>query len=224
MVSFDAELTPDQVQEASQLIKERTGASNAREPLITSKASVQQLSLTPVEMDFMETRRFSREEVCGVYGVPSALIAEMGAVNLVNSETARKLFWLDTVIPLMDEIIDALNHCLAKEYGNSQQIRITYDTSNVAALQENYGDKITNAQKLWSMGVPLNVINQRLELGFDEDDLPNGDTAYIPSGVIPASYDFSNPPIIEETEKVTDEVAEQLKMLVKQAKAKQEAK
>jgi hypothetical protein len=144
--------------------------------------------------------------------VPSALIAEMGAVNLANSETARRLFWLDTVIPLADELIDSINHCLTPEFGDPSVIRVTYDTSNIPALQENYGDKITNAQKLWAMGVPLATINKRLELGFDEEELPNADKGYISSGIIPTDFDFA------DDQPVSDEI----KRLIKAAEAKKQ--
>ncbi|MDB4277803.1 phage portal protein [Gammaproteobacteria bacterium] len=202
-VSFDSALTQDQHESATDYVEDHmTGSGNARKPLVTSKATVKQMSMTPVEMDFMDTRRFSREEVCSVYGVPSALIAEMGAVNLANAETARKLFWLDTIIPLMDEIVDSMTQCLVSEY--SEHIRITYDTSNVAALQENYSEKLDNAAKLWAMGYPTNVINQRLELGMD--DIEGGDIGYIPTGVIPASYDFS----AEPSEEIKKDVMERI--------------
>ena len=195
-VSFDNELTPEQHEQAVEVIKRKTGPGSAREPLVTSKATINQLSQTPIEMDFMNTRRFSREEVCSVYGVPSALIAEMGAVNLANSETARRLFWLDTIIPLMDEVVGALNSNLSYEYG--KDVRIAYDISNVPALQENYSEKLDNAKKLWSLGVPLNAINQRLELGLD--NVVGGDIGYIPTGVIPSSFD-AVPTVDEEVKK-----------------------
>lgn len=207
-VSFDADLTEQQHAQASEYVEDHmTGSGNARKPLVTSKATVKQMSMSPVEMDFMETRRFSREEACSVYGVPSALIAEMGAVNLANAETARKLFWIDTVVPLMDEIVDAMNQCLASEYG--ADVRITYDTSNVAALQESYTEKLDNAAKLWAMGYPMNVINQRLELGME--DIKGGDIGYIPTGVIPASYDFSTTPDDEIKKDVLERIVKAAK-------------
>ncbi len=45
------------------------------------------------------------------------------------------------------------------------------------------------ATKLWSMGVPFNEINQRLELGFD--DIEGGDTGYLGSGLLPSNFDWS---------------------------------
>ena len=197
-ISFESDLTPDQYKQANEHIKDKTGTGSAREPLVLSKAKVQQLSLNPVEMDFMNTRRFSREEVCSVYGVPSALIAEMNEANLSNAETARKVFWLDTIIPLMDELRDSLNRCLVPDYAaNGETIRIVYDTANIAALQTNLTEKITNANKLWAMGVPFNTLNNRLELGFD--DVDGGDVGYITSSAIPTNFDFESEDKTEET-------------------------
>jgi RimJ/RimL family protein N-acetyltransferase len=44
---------------------------------------------------------------------------------------------------------------------------------NVEALQQNFGEKITNAEKLWRMGYSNEAINKRLEMGFETDDLPD---------------------------------------------------
>mgnify|MGYP003651393529 FL=1 len=202
-ISFESDLTPDQYQQANDHIKSKTGTGSAREPLVLSKAKVQQLSLNPVEMDFMNTRRFSREEVCSVYGVPSALIAEMNEANLSNAETARKVFWLDTIIPLMDELKESLNRCLLPDFKDSNT-RIVYDTTNVAALQVNAQEKIDNATKLWAMGVPFNTINQRMELGFD--DIDGGDVGYINSSAIPTSFDFDTDVTDESKKAVYDEL------------------
>ena len=198
-ISFESDLTPDQYKQADEHIKSKTGTGSAREPLVLSKAKIQQLSLNPVEMDFMNTRRFSREEVSSVYGVPSALYAEMNEANLSNAETARKVFWLDTILPLMDELRDTLNTCLVPDYAaNNVTIRIVYDTANVAALQVNMTEKITNANKLWAMGVPFNTLNQRFTLGFD--DIDGGDVGYITSSAIPTNFDFE-PEVGEESKK-----------------------
>lgn len=186
-ISYEGDdLTTEQMEQANAAAKTKTGPGNARAPWVTTKAKITQLSMSPVEMDFMETRRFSREDICSVYGTPSSLVAEMGNVNLANAETARRAFWQDTIIPLMDDNIDTMNMCLASEYGDN--VRIVYDLSNIPALQENYTEKLTNAKIMWSMGIPLNVVNQRLELGLD--DMDGGDIGYIPTGVIPTTFDF----------------------------------
>ncbi len=207
-ISYDnADMTKEQFDQAKTAAAENTGPGNARAPWVTSKATIKQLSLSPVEMDFMETRRFCREDICSVYGVPSSLIAEMGNVNLANAETARRAFWQDTIVPLMDQIVNELTMCLASEYG--EDVRVAYDLSNVPALQENYGEKLTNAKILWSMGVPLNAINNRLELGLD--DIDGGDVGYIASSAIPTSFDFDSKTTEESKQAVYDEILKKSK-------------
>ena len=204
-ISFDSDLTPEQYNQANEVIKSKTGTGSAREPLVLSKAKVQQLSLSPVEMDFMDTRRFSREEVSSVYGVPSALYAEMNEANLSNAETARKVFWLDTILPLMDELKDTFNSQLVPDYAqNGEIIRVVYDVTNVAALQVNLTEKITNANKLWAMGVPFNTLNDRMELGFDAID--GGDVGYIASSAIPTNFDFEEGVSAESKSAVYDAI------------------
>ena len=132
------------------------------------------------------------EQICAVYGVPREMINGMGDANRASGDNVRRTFWVDTVVPLLSEIESTLNLSLAREFGTADQIRIRFDTSSVPALQENYTEKVTNAQALWSMGVPFNNINERLELGFDE--IEGGEIGYLPSGVIPSSIDFDDVP------------------------------
>jgi phage portal protein BeeE len=167
------------------------GTGNARKTLIMSKAKYQQLSQTPAEMDFMATRHFGLQQICAVYGVPIEMISGMGDANRASGENVRRTFWLDTIIPLLNEIASALNKSLVPEFGDMRTLRIRFDVSGVPALQENYSEKLANAEKLRSLGYPVNVINQRLELGLE--DIEGGDIGYIPQGLIPASFDMSEP-------------------------------
>jgi len=191
--SFDADMDYEQWEQTRQIVREQhTGIAHSRSPWVLSKAKYQQLSMTPVELDFMETRKFSMEQICAVYGVPREMINGMGDANRASGENVRRTFWIDTIIPLLSEIESALNLTLAREFGTSDQIRMRFDTSSVPALQENYTEKVNNAKALWTMGVPFNQINERLELGFEE--IEGGEIGYLPTGVIPASIDFDDTP------------------------------
>jgi len=106
-------------------------------------------------------------------------------VNLANAESMNKQLWMDTVIPQLDLIKRQLNHQLASEFGSD--FRLSYDLSNVTALSESLDKKLESADRLYRMGVPFNVVNQHLELGLE--DIEGGDIGYIPSGLIPASFD-----------------------------------
>lgn len=183
----DADMTPDQFEEVRKVIREQyAGIGNARTPWVVNRAKWRPMSLSPAEVDFIETRHLSMKEICAVYGVPSEMISGMGDANRASSETVRKTFWLDTILPLLTDMQATLNRGLAEEYGG--EVRIAYNTSSVPALQENRAEVMKVARDLWAMGVPFNEINQRLGLGFD--DIPGGDVGYLSAGLIPADFDF----------------------------------
>jgi len=183
----DPHMTPEQFEQAENVVKEKYAQlGRARQPWILNQFKWVPMSLTPAEVDFIETRNLTRKEICAVYGVPEAMIVGMGDANRASAETVRRTFWLDTIIPLLDELANTLTKDLAREFG--ADIRLNYDVSSVPALQDNQAEKMDVAKALHSMGVPFNVINEKLELGFD--DVEGGDVGYLPSSLLPTNIDF----------------------------------
>lgn len=164
--------------------KQQAGSNNARKALVTN-ADIQVLGQTAVELDFVASRRAVWTEICAVFGMSLSNLGMTENVNLANAEAMDKALYLNTIIPNLDLICEQLNHGLAYEFGDD--VRIEYDLSNVRAMQQGTGEKLEHAQKLWSMGVPLADINQKLELGLTERD--EYEIGYIQSGLIPSSYD-----------------------------------
>jgi HK97 family phage portal protein len=178
--------TAEQVRQLRDIYSEQqAGPRNARKALFSSaKATI--LSTTAAELDFVESRRFIRDEICSAFGVPPPMVGNYERATLANIETARQIFWRDTMIPVLDKLSGVLNLQLANEYG--EEYRIRYDLSQVDALQENYTEKVTNARNLWSMGLPWNEINRRLEMGFE--DVEGGEIGYIPAGLLPTNFEM----------------------------------
>jgi HK97 family phage portal protein len=53
------------------------GTSNVRLPLVLSEGgTVKELSLSPVDLQLLELRRFDREDICQAMGVPPIIIGE----------------------------------------------------------------------------------------------------------------------------------------------------
>jgi HK97 family phage portal protein len=183
-IKVPLEASEEQVQQMRAAFnREHGGPRNARKTLITS-AEVTQLGTTAAELDFTESRKFIRDEICSAFGVPPPMVGSYENATLANIETARKIFWRDTMITLLSKLESFINMQLVYEFG--PQYRITYDLSTVDALQENLTEKVNNAKNLWSMGVPFNQVNQLLELGFEE--VIGGDVGYLPSGLLPTDF------------------------------------
>lgn len=180
--SFKQPLTKQQWEEAREQVREQhMGVNNIRTPwVLGGDASWQQMSLSPAELDFISSRNFTREEIASVFNVPPPMIGLYDNATLSNIETARKIFWLDTMIPLLEDLKSSFNISLTPEFGEG--LVLSYDVSNVQALQENFTEKVNTAKNLWSMGIPFNMVNQRLELGFDE--IEGGEIGYVPHNLI----------------------------------------
>lgn len=174
--TFDGQfMTPDQFETARQQIKEQhSGSKKARGPMVMAGNSPKytQMGLSPVEMDFIESKRMTREEICAAFGVPPTMVGILDKANYNNSKEMSLSFWTHTLIPQLDELCDTFNFAFASELGGN---RLVYDLSKVKAIQENFNDKITGAQKAWVMGVPLTELNRRHELGYDLEGVPGAD-------------------------------------------------
>lgn len=189
--SFKEPITPDQHADALAKIK----AKPAREPFVLGYgATWQQMGMTPVEMDFIESRKFTLMQICAVEGVPQILII-YDDPSLNNIREAKKVFWEDTLIPLLDDLKSCFNNSLAPEFGDN--IILDYDISGVEALRDTFDKMVETGKTLWSMGVPFEQINSKLELGFEEFE--GWDRSYLPTNLLPAGdIDEEEEPVIDD--------------------------
>lgn len=180
-IIIDPDTSPEQLERLKAMHKEKqAGADNARKPFVTTK-DIKLLNQTAVEMDFVASRSKVWAEICSAMGVPQPMVGLLEDATLANIETARRIFWIDTMIPLLRLIRGQLNRQLAEQFG--PEWAIDYDTSDVEALREDYAKKLTEARALFDMGVPFNLINEKLELGMKPID--GGDVGYLSASLTP---------------------------------------
>lgn len=182
--SYERPLSEDQWEEAREQVKEQhQGSDNARTPwVLGSGAEWHQMSMSPAEMDFIKSRKVNRAEICTVFAVPPPLVGIYENATLNNIQTARLIFWEDTMIPLLEDIKQAMNLALAPEFGEG--MFVDYDVSHISALLDVLLKKLEIVDRLWSKGVPMKVLNQWLDLGIPEFD--GWDQSYIKGGMMPA--------------------------------------
>jgi HK97 family phage portal protein len=179
--TFKQALTQPQHQGILDRIKERfSGKANARAPMVIGgDAAYTRLSLSPAEMDYLSSRQFNREEIFSIFGVPTQLSGSMESSTYNNFATAQRILWELTVLPLLDNICDALNHALYEELRGDGRLTIAPDLSGVSALRDGEGEKANVAHTYYKMGVPVSVLNERFELGLGE--YPGWDSVKTPS-------------------------------------------
>lgn len=136
----------------------------------------QQLGLSPKDMDFIDSRKMTREEICAVYGVPPQIVGVQDKSTYNNYAEARLSLYQDTVLPTVDKLVSTINHKLAPLYG--ERTIVGYDKSKVEALQESANEKYERV----SNAIALTLNERRAELG--SDPVEGGDVFIIPRNVV----------------------------------------
>jgi len=81
------------------------------------KAEFLEVGKSQKDMDFTEQRKFSRDEIFVIFGIPKGvMIAE--DVNKANSLTHKSIFIENTIVPLYRKFVSYLNEFYIKEFGD----------------------------------------------------------------------------------------------------------
>lgn len=184
-LSTDKDLSETQVKRLKEWWnKEYQGATKAH------KMAILEGGLKPVttgldqqKMQFIEQRRYNREEILGIFRVPKAMFSITDDLNYATFVGQKKIFWTDTIMPLIRRIEEEINSQFFARF--APEFICRFDFSNVLALQEELKDKLELAERLSRMGYPINKINERLQLGFDA--VPWGDVWWAPINMVPIS-------------------------------------
>ena len=131
------------------------------------------VSWKPTDMDFINSLKHQRESIASAYGVPLPMLGIYEDATLANLEGSRRLFWEDTILPLLEAIRATINRVLVPRFGNRGELRVSYDTSGVPALRQDFGAKCEQYARLVEAGVSPNAARKRLEM--DLEDEPGGD-------------------------------------------------
>lgn len=135
------------------------------------------------KMQFIEQRKYNREEMLGIFRVPKAMFAITEDLNYATFVGQKRIFWTDTIIPLIKRIEGEINSQFFAKFAPDYVCR--FDFSDIMALQEELKDKLDQAERLARIGFPINRINERLQMGFDP--VPWGDVAWMPINLVPIS-------------------------------------
>lgn len=144
------------------------------------------------DMDFRALREYAREIALSVLGVPPFMAGVLDKANYANARKQEEVYWQGTIKRYLSAVQDALNNHLLPKLGVTG-VAFYYDWESVQALVEDYDAKLSAADKLFKMGVPLSVINDRLSLGIDVDEIDQADVPFLPANMMSADR-VANPP------------------------------
>jgi len=99
----------------------------------------QPLSLSPVDMDFINLKAASARDIALAFGVPPALIGLPGDATYSNYREATRALWRMTIIPLAQKIHDALAEGMRAWFPD---LAFSVDLDGISALAD-------DREKLW---------------------------------------------------------------------------
>lgn len=93
------------------------GTGNPHKTIITEGgATCKPIGTPPKDMEFLNQRKFSRDEILSVYGVPPSKVGIMDSANRSNSDAQDKTFKEDKIMPLQRYLADKINRQIVSKF------------------------------------------------------------------------------------------------------------
>lgn len=169
LIVKDQNLTHEQRAELKENLRElyQGGMNAGKIMILEGEFEWKEMGLSPKDLDFLEGKNISAREIAQAFGVPSMLVGIVGDATYANYKEARLHLWEDTIIPILEHLMDEFNRWLVPFYGKN--LRLGYDIDGIPALatkREAHWGKIADAHF-------LTLNEKRQAVGYSP--LPGGD-------------------------------------------------
>jgi phage portal protein BeeE len=148
--------------------------------ILEGGATYKQLAISQKDMEFLNQKKWNRDEVLACFKVPKLELGVWDDVNFAVAKVQAREFWVKTLVPKM-KLIEWVLWAQLFSISGTGNIYAEFDLSDVEALQGDMVEKVEMAFKLWQMGYPANALNKRFKLGMEE--ITNGNTSYVMQNV-----------------------------------------
>ena len=129
------------------------------------------------DMDFIEQRKFSRDEIFVIFGVPKGIMIA-DDVNLANSKTHESIFIKDTIIPIYRKLVSYLNEFLLPDYDDSDSLFFDFEDPTIRDIDSTLKYYESGLKNGWLS--PNEIREQEGYEGFE-----GGESVYMPVMMIP---------------------------------------
>ncbi len=197
-IKYKRLLTPKEYERVKRRLYEQVvGPWNARLPMIlTGDADWVSTSQTAVEMDWLDTRKMTREEICIGYGCDPILVGIPDKSTYNNKKEARLSLWQDNLLGTTDKLKAIFDLQLLADFvraGELRKYRTGVDLSRVPALLQHLAELADPVSRYWEMGWTANDLNTRFGLGLRPQPPETGDQSWI-TGTVSLADQILNPP------------------------------
>ncbi len=189
-------LTPEQAEALQDRFEKKyTGATNWGKVIISGqKMSWQEIGLSAVDLNILESQKMSLRDICNVYQCPVQLFNQTEGSTFNNMQEAKRDFIDSAIIPTLNSFINLLEISLIEvfEKFDSKQYRLEVDKSVYPELNKDIKELAPALNTAWWF-----TPNQKLEfMDMPASEVEGMDMVYIPSNMVP--IDFSEPTATEK--------------------------
>lgn len=152
IVDTEQEMTaPQREQLREDLENLYAGRKNAgRMMVLEGKFRWETLGISPKDMDFLKGQEKSGREIAQVFGIPPVCIGIRSEHETFSSyKEARLHMWEDTLLPLLQYVLEHLNQWFFSLYG--KEVHLTFNKDNIDALsvkRDELWDRVNKAEFL----------------------------------------------------------------------------
>lgn len=151
-------------------------------------AKYNQISVSPEQAQFLETRKFSRQQLCEFYGVPPAIIGDYAESKFATADAMIRAFVMLTLRNLVVRIEKAINRQVLNIRGENGRMQRAFSKPLIYQMAIDgllRGDPQTQAEthRVYREGGVLSANEIREELGYNPLEGEEGDYRIVNGGM-----------------------------------------
>lgn len=171
--------------------EQATGKQAGKGIVLSARASFNRTGLTPAELDLRASRSMAQDIFSQVTGIPAIVLnfssgMERSIYNNMSEADRRAVSGY--LVPLWWHIAQELTVQLLPDFDQDASHFIEFDTSEVAALQEDENTKVERVARLYESGI-IRRAEARTEMNYEADPDGADDVYFVRSGASTVSIE-----------------------------------
>lgn len=197
VLQFKDGLSEVQAKRAKEAFREAHGEGQEHQVAVLSKGEYKPTGLAQKDMEFLEQRKFGRDEVLAMFKVPKSVLGITEDVNYASSQAARMVFLDQVIKPKMRKFTTYLNEFLLPNFPDGDMLFFDFvdpTPSDATQTIARYNSGLTYG---W-------LTPNEVRKGEGLPDVEGGDEVFVPASQIPLGSAEEKPPSAGKTMKIKE--------------------
>jgi HK97 family phage portal protein len=158
-----------------------TGADAGGTPILEDDMEYIQAAFSPVDMQYLEQRKLTREEAASAFFIPPPMVGILDHATFSNIEEQHKMTYQDTLGPSMKMVVEDLELQLMPDFDDVAGVYAAFNIDE--KLKGSFEQQAEGMARL--TGVPVVAVNEgRARLDLPRIDNPDYDVPVRPLSVL----------------------------------------